>query len=78
MTTPPIGERGDNLPASVSPFTGREQDVLICVVRHSEATRLRRVIKEIDPQAFLVIAEAQEVIGQGFTTEISPPPAELS
>lgn len=40
--------------------------MIFCVVRRAEVSRLRRVVYETDPRAFMVIAEAGEIIGEGF------------
>lgn len=49
-------------------FTGDSRDILLCVVRRNEVTRLRQLVRHTDPQSFMVIAEAQEVFGLGFQT----------
>ena len=47
-------------------YTAEERDVLFCIVRRRQVTELRKLIKEIDPQAFAYITPASEVYGQGF------------
>jgi uncharacterized membrane-anchored protein YitT (DUF2179 family) len=47
-------------------FTGADREVILCVVQQNEVTSLRHLVKELDSQSFMVIAEAQEVFGQGF------------
>ena len=47
-------------------YTGAEQEVLFTVVNRSEAGRLKEVVYEIDPQAFLVLADVREALGEGF------------
>lgn len=48
-------------------YSGNDRDMLICAVRQFETARLHRVIKETDPTAFVMIAEAGEILGEGFT-----------
>lgn len=48
-------------------YSGSDRDMLICAVRQFETARLHRVIKATDPSAFVMIAEAGEILGQGFT-----------
>ena len=48
-------------------FTGEERSMLMCVVHRNEVASLRRLVKEYDPHGFMVIAEAQEVFGHGFS-----------
>lgn len=47
-------------------FTGEEKQVIITVCRRTEALRLRRVVKEIDPHAFIIITKTSEIMGKGF------------
>ena len=47
-------------------FTGEEKQVIITVCKRSEALRLRKKIKEIDPHAFIIITKTSEIMGKGF------------
>jgi len=47
-------------------YTGEARELILCVVHRNQVSPLRRLVKELDPNSFLVIAEAQEVFGQGF------------
>ena len=47
-------------------FTGEEKEVIITVCKRSEALRLRRRVKEIDPHAFIIITKTSEIMGKGF------------
>ena len=48
-------------------YTGEARELVLCVVHRNQVSALRGLLKEIDPKSFLVIAEAQEVFGQGFS-----------
>ena len=37
-----------------------------------QVNKLKEVIQEADPNVFILITDAQEVIGQGFTQPIIP------
>ncbi len=39
---------------------------LYVVVSRTQITRLKRLIAELDPEAFVVVTEANEVLGEGF------------
>lgn len=43
--------------------------MIICVVSMPEIGHLKRVIREVDPHAFLIIQDASEVVGQGWAVE---------
>lgn len=47
-------------------YTGESHPMLICVVGKTEESRLKDLIYEIDPQAFVFIVDAHEVLGEGF------------
>ncbi len=47
-------------------YSGEEKEVIITVCRHTEALRLRRKVKQIDPQSFIIITKTSEIMGKGF------------
>jgi uncharacterized membrane-anchored protein YitT (DUF2179 family) len=47
-------------------YTGRKMNVLYCVVSRNEVFRLKSLIKELDPDAFVTVNDVHEVFGEGF------------
>lgn len=47
-------------------YSGAERPVLLVVVLPSEVSILTDIIHEADPAAFVIISQAQEVLGEGF------------
>lgn len=47
-------------------FTHEGREVLLTVMSRREAVQLRRYIKQVDPQAFILITNTSEIIGKGF------------
>ena len=47
--------------------TGMEKEVLICTVRSNEAVRLRDIVVETDPAAFITVSHVGEIRGEGFS-----------
>ncbi len=47
-------------------YTGEGREVLLCVVTRQQTARLKSIIYEIDPEAFVIIGNATEVHGEGF------------
>ena len=43
--------------------TGVDHDILFCVVTRLEIGRVKNLVKEIDPQAFLVINPLSDAVG---------------
>jgi uncharacterized membrane-anchored protein YitT (DUF2179 family) len=53
------------LPA-VGGYTGEERPVIMVVVYQTEFTKLKQVVKTVDPSAFVIVSDAYEVLGEGF------------
>lgn len=47
-------------------FSHEGKKVIITVCKRSEAIKLRRKVKEIDPGAFIIITKTSEIMGKGF------------
>jgi uncharacterized membrane-anchored protein YitT (DUF2179 family) len=47
-------------------YTEHERPVLMCVVQQSEFTKLKQLVRSIDPSAFVIVTNATEVFGEGF------------
>lgn len=47
-------------------FTGEKRHMLMCAVRIHEVAAVLRAVNSADPNSFTVIAEAGEIIGEGF------------
>ncbi len=59
-------ERGVTVLDARGGYTEEAHAVLYVVVSRAQVTRLKRLISERDPQAFVVVSEAHEVLGEGF------------
>lgn len=47
-------------------YSHTEKNIVLVVLKRSQAVRLRRFIKEIEPTAFMMITNSSEIIGKGF------------
>ena len=47
-------------------YTGQERPLLFCAIRKKEIVSVKRYIKELDPDAFFIVCDASEVLGEGF------------
>ncbi len=47
-------------------YSGEGRTVILTVCRRSEAIRLRKKVKEVDPHAFIIISKTSEIMGKGF------------
>lgn len=47
-------------------YTGQNKNILFCAFPQRQIVALKRAIKLADPDAFLVVCQATEVLGEGF------------
>lgn len=47
-------------------YSGNPKQVLMCVVRRNQINPIKALTAQIDPNAFVIITEAHEVLGEGF------------
>lgn len=47
-------------------YTNQEKDVLLVVIPKKQEVHLKKIIKSIDNQAFTIVTDAHEVLGEGF------------
>lgn len=47
-------------------YTGQERPVLLAVVSQQEVVRLKLLVQDADPHAFVIISNTAEVLGEGF------------
>lgn len=47
-------------------YSHKEKSVILAVMKRSQAVRLRRHVKTVDPSAFIMITNSSEIIGKGF------------
>ncbi|WP_409251995.1 YitT family protein [Bacillus sp. SCS-153A] len=59
-------DRGVTKLSAYGGYTDDERPILMCVVDQREFTRLKQLVKSIDPSAFVVTMDASEVLGEGF------------
>lgn len=63
-------KRGVTKIMSYGGYTGRRIPMLLCIVSKKETPVLKEIVKEKDPQAFVVITDAREILGEGFVKNI--------
>ena len=52
-------------------YSGKEKQVLMCVVKKQVSPRVEEIVKEEDADAFMVISSATEIFGEGFKSYFS-------
>ncbi|UII57994.1 YitT family protein [Cytobacillus spongiae] len=59
-------DRGVTKLSAYGGYTDNERPILMCVVDQTEFTKLKQLVKSIDPSAFVIVMDAAEVLGEGF------------
>lgn len=47
-------------------YSGADKCMLYCVVSQKEIVQVKEIVAEIDPNAFVIVSDAREVLGEGF------------
>lgn len=59
-------DRGATILKGEGSYSGREKDVVMCACNNKEMYSIKRIVSKVDPQAFTIIMESNEVVGEGF------------
>ena len=58
--------RGVTILSAKGGYTKEEKDALLVVVGKREVSTLRKLVKSVDPNSFVVITDVHEALGEGF------------
>ena len=48
-------------------YTSQDKRILLVVVRKKQEVHLKKLIKRVDPKAFIIVSDVYEVLGEGFS-----------
>ena len=60
-------DRGCTRLEATGTYEGRKNGALLCVVSRMEAAKLKKIVSEVDPRAFVTVCDVHEALGEGFT-----------
>lgn len=60
-------DRGATFLKGEGSFTGEEKMVVLTAVKRQQLAELKSLVSEIDPKAFVIVQEAHQVLGDGFS-----------
>ena len=60
-------DRGATYLHGAGTYTGKEVEVVLSVVRKGQLAELKELVMEIDKDAFVIVQEAHQVLGDGFS-----------
>lgn len=59
-------ERGVTLLPGTGYYSQQEKTVLLCAVSKKQIGQLKLIVSSVDPDAFVILQEAHQVLGEGF------------
>ncbi|MDD7726137.1 MAG: YitT family protein, partial [Bacteroidales bacterium] len=59
-------KRGVTLLSGEGAYSGENRQVVCIAVHKNEYVKVKRIVKQTDPNAFVIITGASEVLGKGF------------
>ena len=61
--------RGTTIIKAKGGYTNNEKDVILTVIEKKQYRQLEKELEKIDKHAFVIISDAKEIKGEGFTYE---------
>jgi len=58
--------RGTTIINAKGGYTMKDRPIIFCVVSAGEVIRLKTIVRDADPDAFMVVGHANEALGEGF------------
>lgn len=62
--------RGSTILHGTGSFSKRKKDVIMCACNNKQMYTIKKMAHQVDPKAFTIIMESNEVVGEGFKEEI--------
>ncbi len=62
-------DRGSTILRGTGSYSGSDKEVVMCACNNKQMYAVRKAVKKVDPKAFTVIMESNEVVGEGFKEE---------
>lgn len=62
--------RGVSVIPAVGAYTGDNKNILLCVARKHEISGIIKIAKGIDHRTFIIVSEANEILGKGFSSSL--------
>ncbi|MFZ3101549.1 MAG: YitT family protein [Desulfitobacteriaceae bacterium] len=58
--------RGATIMTGRGAYSNDAKEVIVCVVNLVEVGRLKQAVRDVDPDAFMIVQNASEIVGRGF------------
>jgi uncharacterized membrane-anchored protein YitT (DUF2179 family) len=60
-------KRGVTYLSGVGAYTGNDKNMIYCVIKLTQLSKVKQIVHSEDPKAFMTIIDAKEVDGKGFS-----------
>ncbi|MHB8127301.1 MAG: YitT family protein [Desulfitobacteriaceae bacterium] len=61
--------RGATIMTGHGAYSNDQKEIIVCVVNLVEVGRLKQAVRDVDPDAFMIVQNASEIVGRGFEGE---------
>jgi len=58
--------RGVTVLSGKGAYSGQDKQVLLCVVKRQQIVEIKKIVKNIDKSAFVIVTDTRDVFGEGF------------
>lgn len=58
--------RGVTTISAVGGFSGKDKKIFMCVAKQKQVETLKVTVRNLDPNAFIIVNESKEILGNGF------------
>lgn len=62
--------RGSTILKGTGSYSKKNKDVVMCACNNKQMYAIKKMVRQIDPLAFTIIMESNEVVGEGFKEEV--------
>lgn len=62
--------RGSTILHGHGSYSGQKKDVVMCACNNKQMYTIKKMVKQVDPKAFTIIMESNEVVGEGFKESV--------
>ena len=64
-------ERGVTLIEGKGAYSGTEKKVILCAFSRGHFVAIKRLVRQVDTSAFIIVCDAHEILGEGFLSNMS-------
>ncbi len=58
--------RGVTVLSGKGAYSGQDKQILLCVVKRQQIVEIKKIVKNIDKTAFVIVTDTRDVFGEGF------------